>query len=177
MQTPLYVRPLLADERATLETGLRSASAFTVRRCQILLASAEGQSTTTIAHDLRCTDQTVRNALHAFHQRGLTGLQPQSSRPHTCATIFTPGVCESLRALLHQSPRPFGKPTSRWTLQLAAEGSCAQGLTPRLVSDEAIRVALRRLGVAWKRAQHWITRPDPAYVRKKNGATGCSSGP
>jgi DNA-binding NarL/FixJ family response regulator len=53
--------PLTADERATLETGLRSPSTFTVRRCQILLASAEGQATTTIAHDLRCTIQTVRN--------------------------------------------------------------------------------------------------------------------
>src|SRR5215471_2231794 len=72
MQTPLFVRPLTADERATLETGLRSSSAFTVRRCQILLASAEGQPTTAIAGSLRCTDQTVRNVIHAFHQRGLT---------------------------------------------------------------------------------------------------------
>jgi transposase len=171
MQTPLVVRPLTADERATLETGLRSASAFTVRRCQILLASAERQPTTTIARELRCTDQTVRNTIHAFHQRGLAVLQPRSSRPHTPAAIFTPGVCEALRALLHQSPRTFGKPTSRWTLALAAEVSFAEGLTPRLVSDEAIRVALRRLRVSWKRAKHWITSPDPAYARKKNGAT------
>jgi hypothetical protein len=172
MQTPLFVRPLTADERATLETGLRSASAFTVRRCQILLASAEGQSTTTIAHNLRCTDQTVRNTIHAFHQRDLTVLQPLSSRPHTTATLFDTETCEALRALLHQSPRTFGKPTSLWTLQLAAEVSFAQGLTPRLVSDETIRLALCRLGVAWKRAKHWITSPDPAYARKKNGATG-----
>ena len=171
MQTSLFVRPLLADERATLGTGLRSSSAFTVRRCQILLASAEGQSTTTMAHDLRCTDQTVRNTIHAFHQRGLAALQPQSSRPHTTATIFDAGTCESLRALFHQSPRTFGQPTSRWTLALAAEVSFAEGLTPRLVSDEAIRLALRRLRVSWKRAKHWITSPDPAYARKKNGAT------
>jgi transposase len=172
MQTPLFVRPLTADERVTLETGLRSSSAFTVRRCQILLASAEGQSTTTIAHALRCTDQSVRNAIHAFHRRGLAVLQPLSSRPHSTATIFDAGTCESLRALLHHSPRTFGQPTSRWTLQLAAEVSFAQGLTPRLVSDEAIRVALRRLGVSWKRAKHWITSPDPAYARKKNDVTG-----
>jgi hypothetical protein len=37
-----------------------------------------------------------------------------------------------------------GQPTSRWTLALAAEVSFAQGLTPRLVSDETIRLALRR---------------------------------
>ena len=172
MQTPLYVRPLLADERATLEAGLRSASAFTVRRGQVLLASAEGQTTPMIAQALRCTEQTVRTALQAFHQRSLAALQPQSSRPHTIATIFDTGTCEALRALLHQSPRTFGKPTSRWTLALAAEVGCAQGLTPRLGSDEAIRVALRRLGVSWKRAKHWITSPDPAYVRKKNDAIG-----
>ena len=171
MQTPLCIRPLTADERATLETGLRSPSAFTVRRCQMLLASAEGQPTTAIARQLRCTDQTVRNAIHAFHQRGLAVLQPQSSRPHTTSTLLDTGVCASLRALLHQSPRTFGTPTSRWTLALAAEGSFAQGLTPRLVSDEAMRLALRRLGVAWKRATHWITSPDSADRRKKNGAT------
>jgi transposase len=168
MQTPLYVRPLTADERATLETGLRSLSAFTVRRCQMLLASAEGQPTTAIARQLRCTDQTVRHAIHAFHQRGLAVLQPRSSRPHTTSTIFDAGTCESLRALLHQSPRTFAKPTSRWTLQLAAEVSFAQGLTPRLVSDETIRLALHRLGISWKRAKHWLTSPDPAYARKKN---------
>ena len=49
----------------------------------------------------------------------------------------------------------------------SAEVSFAQGLTPRLVSDETIRLALRRLRVSWKRAKHWITSPDPAYLRKK----------
>jgi hypothetical protein len=167
MQTPFFVRPLTAAERATLATGLRSASAFTVRRCQILLARAARQPTTTIARDLRGTDQTVRHALHAFHQRGLTALQPLSSRPHTPSPIFDAGTCEALRALWHQSPRTFGQPTSRWTLALAAEVSVAAGLTPRLVSAEAIRVALRRLRGSWKRAKHWITSPDPAYARKK----------
>src|SRR5439155_12190656 len=97
---------------------------------------------------------------HAFHQRGLAVLQPLSSRPHSPSTIFDAEACEALRALLHQSPRTFGQPPSRWTLALAAEVSFAQGLTPRLVSDEAIRVALRRLGVAWIRAKHCMYRPD-----------------
>ena len=162
MQTPLFVRPLTADERATREAGLRSASAFTVRRCQLLLARAERQPPTTIARSLHCTDPTVRNTRHAFHQRGLTVLQPRSSRPHTPATLFDAGACEALRALLPQRPRTCGKPPSRWTLALAAEGSFAQGLTPRLVSDATIRVALRRLRVSWKRAKHWSTRPAPA---------------
>lgn len=170
MQTPLFVRPLTADERDILERGLRSAEAVTVRRCQILLASAEGQHTTAIARTLRCHDQTVRNTIHTFHQRGVAALHPKSSRPHRTQAAFDADGRERLRALLHQSPRTFGQPTSRWTLALAAEVSFAQGLTCRQVSGETIRQALKQLGVRWKRAKHWITSPDPAYVRKKTGA-------
>ena len=171
MQAPLFVRQLSTDERAALETGLRSASDFTVRRCQMLLASAEGQPTTTIARSLRCNDQTVRNAIHAFDHRGLAALQPKSSRPHITQATFDAPARERLRALLHQSPRSFGKETSVWTLELAAEVSFAEGITARLVSDETIRAALAALGVRWKRAKHGITSPDPEYARKKNGAT------
>jgi hypothetical protein len=40
-------------------------------------------------------------------------------------------------------------------------------VTATRVSHEAIRAALRRLGVGWRRAKHWITSPDPEYQRKK----------
>ena len=171
MHTPLFVRPLTADERRTLAKGLRSSEAFTIRRCQILLASAAGQHTTAIARALRCHDQTVRNAIHTFNQWGVKALQPKSSRPHRTRAVFDLGGRERLRALLHQSPRALGRPTSQWTFALAAEISFAQGLTPRQVSGEAIRLALPPLGVRWTRAKHWITSPDAAYFRKKNGAT------
>src|SRR4029450_8181302 len=116
MQTPLFIRPLPADERATLEAGLRSAEAFTVRRCQILLASAEGQHSTNIARPLWCYDQTVCNAIHAFHQRGMRALQPTPSRPHRPKAVFDTKRRERLRTLLHQSPRLYGRSTSVWTL-------------------------------------------------------------
>ncbi len=77
-----------------------------------------------------------------------------------------------MKSLLHQSPRQFGKDTSVWTLNLAADVSFEQGLTSDRVSDETIRNALKRLGVGWKRAKRWITSPDPEYARKKGSATG-----
>jgi hypothetical protein len=138
----------------------------------MLLASAAGQPTTAIARTLCCNDQTVRNALHAFHARGLAALQPQSSRPQTTQATFDTQGRARLQALLHQSPRTFGKPTSLWTLTLAAEVSWPQGLTSRQVSGETIRATLRQMGVRWQRAKHWITSPDPAYVRKKTNETG-----
>jgi len=173
MRKPIYIRSLTTDELQTLQEGLRSSNAFVLRRCQILLASARGQTARVIGETLGCDDQTVRNAIHAFHTRGLTALTLQSSAPQrTPHAAFTPPQCEQLRTLLHQSPRTFGYPTSLWTLPLAAAVAYAQGLTSRPVSGEAIRRALARLGVRWKRAKHWITSPDPAYIRKKNGATG-----
>jgi len=155
-----------------LEAGRRSASGFTVRRAQMLLASADGQTTTAIATQLRCNDQTVRNAIHTFNAGGLAALQPKSSRPHTLSAVFDDHRRDQLRALLHQSPRTFGKTSSVWTLALAAEVSYAEGITPHQVSDETIRTALTQLTISWKRAKHWITSPDPDYLRKKNGATG-----
>ncbi|HZA21735.1 MAG TPA: hypothetical protein VFA32_03885 [Dehalococcoidia bacterium] len=77
-----------------------------------------------------------------------------------------------MRALLHQRSRTFGQPTNVWTLELAAEVSFQQGLTPQRVSGETIRATLERLGVRWQRAKAWITSPDPAYARKKGPETG-----
>jgi Winged helix-turn helix len=158
------------DERAMLATGLRSSAAFTIRRGHLLLASAEGQHTTPMAQTLRCHDQTVRQAMHAFNQRGVAALQPQSSRPHRTPAVFAADGRARLRALWQQHPRPLGKATSRWPLALAAEVSCAQGLPPRQVSGETLRHALKPRGVRWQRAQHGLTSPDPASVRKKTGA-------
>lgn len=172
MRKPLFIRSLTPDERRVLEAGLRSANSFTLRRCQILLASCRGQQARLIAEQLGCDDQTVRNALHAFNTDGLAAIHPRSSAPrHVPHAIFDATRRERLRDLLHHRPRTFGKPTSLWTLPLAAEVAYAEGITPRLVSGEAIRLALQRLGGSWRRAKHWITSPDPAYVRKKNSAT------
>jgi hypothetical protein len=109
----------------------------------------------------------VRNAIHAFNRREGAALWRRSSRPHTTRAAFDRQGRERLRALLHQSPRTFGKATSIWTLDLAAEVSFAEGLTRQRVSGETIRAALAQLRVRWKRAKHWITSPDPEYVRKK----------
>ncbi len=168
MQAPLFVRPLTEEEQAELEAGRRSSQGFTVRRSQMLLASAQGKSTPTIARLIGCSDQTVRNAISDFHQRGLAALQPKSSRPHTTHEVFDEEGRERLRALLHQSPRNFGKNTSIWTLDLAAEVSFTVGIASRPISGQTIRNALKLLGVGWKRAKHWITSPDPDYLRKKN---------
>jgi DNA-binding CsgD family transcriptional regulator len=167
MRPPIFVRTLEASEREQLRAGLRSADAFTLRRCQILLASATGQTPPRIARQLGCTSPSVRNAIHAFAAEGLACLKEKSSRPKSARPLLDAVYHNSLRDLLHRNPRTFFKRRSTWTLALVAEVCHQRGWTPRLLSIEAIRLAIRRLGVSWRRAKHWITSPDPAYTRKK----------
>jgi len=83
----------------------------------------------------------VRNALHAFEQKGLECLKQASSRPKTVQAQFDQAKCEALRALLRQNLRICRKMTSLWTLELAAEVCFEQGLTANQVSIETIRLA------------------------------------
>lgn len=172
MRRPIRLRSLNEDERPQLEAGLRSKDAFLLRRCQILLAANRGQYAPAIAEAVGCDDETVRDVIRAFNERGLACLVRRSSRPHTIHTAFNEATLARLKELLHESPRKYGQDTSVWTLDLAAQVSFEQGLTADLVSGETIRTALKRLGIGWQRAKHWITSPDPAYRRKKTRATG-----
>jgi transposase len=167
----MYVRAVTPAEHRQLAAGLRSSEAFTLRRSQILLASARGQRPATIARNLGCATHSVRNAIHAFDSHGLAALHAQSRRPKRTRVVLDAAKREQLRALLHQSPRTFGKPRSTGTLARAAEVCWEQGLTPYQVSLENIRQALQRLGVRWQRAKSWITSPDPQYALKKSNAT------
>jgi len=167
MKPPIFVREFSSKEREALGAGLRSKDAFVLRRSQILLTSARGQSPPKIAASLGCGSQTVRNAIHAFNERGLHALVASSSRPKRIHAAFGEEGVLALRELLHHSPREFGKQTSLWTLRDAAEVSFEEGLTERRVSGETIRATLARLGVRWERAKRWIESPDPEYERKK----------
>ena len=170
MKEPIFVRELSENEHKTLKTGLRSPDAFVMRRCQILLANADGMNAYQIARTFGCHDQTVRNAIHKFNQEGLeVTLQRGSRRPHTIHAAFhSEQANKRLKEVLHQSPRNFGKPTSLWTFDLAAQVSFEEGLTEKRVSGETIRATLARIGVNWQRAKRWITSPDPEYERKKD---------
>ena len=171
MRRPIFIRPLTEDEQRQMQVGLRSSDAFVLRRCQILLASARRERAPTIARQLGCDDQTVRNVIQGFNASGLAVLQKGSSRPHRLRTSFTDEGAELLKDLLHRSPHEFGKERSTWTLQLAARVSFEQGIISQQVSDESVRRALKRLKTNWKRAKNSITSPDPQYLPKKTRAT------
>ena len=168
----MFARPLTAEERRALRHGLKSADAFTLRRSQILLASAEKRGPAEIGRLVGCTAQAVRNALRAFEADGLGCLAAKSHARRDPGRVWDRRRDADLKDLLHRRPREFGKPTSLWTLALVAEVCYQKGWATRVLSAEAIRLILKRLGVGWRRAKHWITSPDPEYAKKKRSGTG-----
>jgi transposase len=170
MRRSLSIRSLTTEEQARLRCGLRSGNAFVLRRCQILLASARGDSVEQIHTSLGFSRQGVRDVLHAFDDEGLMALTRRSNRPKSgpkAHPTLAEAEREQLRQILEQSPRVFGKPASVWTLTLLAQVVQEQGLSVQILSLETIRVALKRLGLNWKRAKNRINSPDLSYTRKK----------
>src|SRR5262249_38942365 len=81
MSRPRALRPLTADEVQQLKAGLRSPKAFTVRRCQILLASARGQRPGQLAAIIGCRRATVSTVIGDFHARGVACVHEERRRP------------------------------------------------------------------------------------------------
>ena len=103
--TSVFVRFLTPKERQQMKGGLRSADAFLVRRCQIVLASEYGAGVPRGARQVGCSEQTVRNVVHAFNTQGVACLSRRSSRPHTTRERLGAEGAQRLQALWHQRVR------------------------------------------------------------------------
>ena len=171
MKNALTLNNPTYEELAGLRAALTFSSGFAVRRAHILLQVAAGKTAPTIALEQHCSHQGVRNIIRAFNARGLACLQALPSGPKTITAFIQEPQGERLMSLLHTSPRSYSRKTSVWTLSLLAEVAAETHITPRQVSGEAIRQALVRLDISWKRAKTWITSPDPEYAAKKADAT------
>jgi hypothetical protein len=108
IKPPVYFRTSSKDERKALETGLRSSSAFVLRRCQVLLNSSRGerpprQPETSAALRKPC------ERTYTFDGRGLGASTPGSVR--TSGSPRRPRLVEGrgLRELVHKKRFVYSK--------------------------------------------------------------------
>jgi hypothetical protein len=167
----IYVGRLTTEQIKSLQQGLRSSSAFTVRRCQILLKSAEWQKPSQIASQLHCSDQTVRDAIRGWQVEGPASLVAKSHARHDLAPLVSGAGCDRLKELVHLSPRSFGYESSLWTRPRLAAVLYREGYTSKVVSVTNISTALQRAGIGWRRAKKVGRSPDQHYERRKKDAT------
>jgi len=169
----IYAKQLTPTERQALQKGLKSKSALTVRRCQMILMSAdEHRSVADIGERVGRTGQTVRETLRAFNQEGIGCIDARAKGRHDDQRAFDGTAREQLRDMIHRSPREFGQDTSLWTLKLIAQVSYERGLTTSRVHFDTVSDTLAQMGLGWKRAKKHIQSPDEQYDMKKNDAIG-----
>lgn len=156
-----------------MNKGLRSSSAFTVRRSQIILSSGvKGKNTREIAEQYGVSDQCVRDVIRAFEREGIACLKEKSHRRQDNQSGFDEEGLSRLKDLIRQSPRSYGHESSVWTLESLAQTCWKERVSRRPVSIAGVRVGLRKLGINWQRAKHRINSPDPHYAPKKSDVIG-----
>src|SRR5262245_25102438 len=147
---------LTADEVQQLKAGLRSPKAFTLRRCQSLLASAQGLPPSQIAGTIGCTTATVRNVIGDFHERGAACVHQERPRegalPRGRPSVEEkqPGIIAALERLLADDIAGDPMTEKRWvrvTLTRLSERLREQGY--RAV-EKTVRRLLKQMGFSMK---------------------------
>lgn len=146
----IFVRDLKKSEINHLYKGLNSASAFVLRRCQIILSSAEGKNSTQISQILYCSDQCVRDAINTFNKVGLKCLTEKSHARHDNQKKFSEYAIKQLITMVKDSPRNYGLKTDVWTLDKLAKTCTKNKLVSKSVSPGTVATILKQKKINWK---------------------------
>jgi transposase len=157
MKRALTLRPLTDDETRQLKAALRSPKGFTVRRSQILLASANGYTPTQIADVVGCKGTTVTRVVADFHARGVASVheerrQPGPQQPRRLRIEDRePGITAALERMV--SAEVAGDPMggTSWVRSSLQKLSDALGRQGYKVDPCTVRKMLRGMGFTLKK--------------------------
>jgi transposase len=148
-----------------------------VRRATIIMASASGTPVPAIARLVAADEDTVRDVIHAFNQRGLAALDPRwaGGRPRLISDEDIAVIVATATA----RPKALGLPFTRWSVRklaayLAGDYRRIQsGVGPVLVPARMVRVGRERLRqilaaqrITFQRTSTWKESTDPDFDAK-----------
>jgi transposase len=179
----LYARPPAdAEEERKIRklAGSRHAPGDWIMRAKMIVASWQGEPTSTIAARLGCHMQTVRERLARFNAEGLNGLgdRPGAGRK--------PRITEAQRSRIIALARsnPPGRPVRddagrlaaadeagppQWTLNTLTEAAQAEGIE---VHRSQVRRILLAEKVRWRHTRSWAHSEDPDFAPKGPRSSG-----
>ncbi|KUN55348.1 transposase [Streptomyces avermitilis] len=163
---PVRVRRLTDHEGQKLQQIVHRGSTSSVRyrRAMMLLASAGGKRVPVIAQLVQADEDTVRDVIHAFNEKGLACLDPRwaGGRPRQLKSDEEDFVVQTATTC----PVKLGQPFTRWSLRkLVAYLRKVHGRVIR-IGREALRCLLARRGVTFQRTKTWKESPDPERETK-----------
>ena len=136
----------------------KSAQALAFR-CRIVLAAAEGRSSTEIAAELGCTGSTVGKWRGRFARRGLDGLHDEP-RPGKPRTISDEDVERVIVKTLEEQPAN----ATHWSTRSMA---AATGM-----SQSAVSRIWRAFGLKPHQVETFKLSPDPLFIDKVRDIVG-----
>ena len=156
------VEVVLSDEeREVLERWARrpKSSQALALRCRIVLAAAEGRSSTEIAAELGCTGSTVGRWRGRFARRGIDGLHDEP-RPGKPRSIGDEDVERVIVKTLEQQPAA----ATHWSTRSMA---AATGM-----SQSAVSRIWRAFGLKPHQVETFKLSPDPQFIDKVRDIVG-----
>ena len=160
MTEPVRARRLTDQEGSRLQRVVRRGKhgSIRVRRAMIIMASASGTPVSAIARLVAADEDTVRDVIHLFNQKGLAALDPQwaGGRPRLISDEDTAVIV----AAATTRPEKLGLPFTRWSLRKLAAylAGCPQ---PVAIGRERLRQILHARGISFQRTRTWKESRDP----------------
>jgi len=157
---PVRARRLSDEEGRRLLQIVRRGKHGSVRmrRAMIIMASASGTLVPAIARLVAADEDTVRDVIHLFNQKGLGALDPRwaGGRPR----LIGDGDIDVIVAAATSRPEKLGQPFTHWSLRKLA-GYLAGRPEPVRIGRERLRQLLHARGISFQRTRTWKESTDP----------------
>ncbi|MEU5880434.1 IS630 family transposase, partial [Spirillospora sp. NPDC047279] len=161
MAEPVRARRLTDQEGRKLQQIVRRGKheSIRVRRAMIIMASASGTTVPAIARLVQAHEDTVRDVIHAFNQRGLAALDPQwaGGRPRQISSDDE----DYIVATATTRPAKLGRPFTHWSIRKLADYLDDNTVHQVKIGRERLRQILRSRGISFQRTRTWKESKDP----------------
>jgi transposase len=169
---PVRARRLSDHEGRALTQIVRRGrgSSIRVRRATIIMASSSGTPVAAIARLVAADEDTVRDVIHAFNERGLAALDPQwaGGRPRLISDDDIAFVVTTATT----RPAKLGAAFTHWSVRKLAAHLGSYGHDRRVrIGRERLRQILREHHISFQRTRTWKESTDPDKDAKLAGST------
>ncbi len=161
MAEPVRARRLTDQEGQRLQQTVRRGrhGSVRVRRAMIIMASASGTPVSAIARLVAADEDTVRDVIHLFNEKGLAALDPRwaGGRPRRISDDDVNVIVEAATT----RPEKLGLPFTCWSLRKLAAYLASHPDRPVRVGRERLRQILHARGISFQRTRIWKESADP----------------
>ncbi|MEU9993054.1 helix-turn-helix domain-containing protein [Streptomyces sp. NPDC048045] len=157
MAEQVRARRLTDEEGQKLQQIVRRGrhESVRVRRALIIMASASasGTTVTAIARLVAAHEDTVRDVIHAFNEKGLAALDPRwaGGRPR----LISDSEREYIVTTAKTRPVNRGRPFTHWSVRKLADYLADDRDQTVKVGRERLRQILREHGMSFQRTRTW----------------------